>query len=151
MNKKINLLLVENNPDHALLETKALVRLTSNLELNIMLLDNADDAIAYIRGAGRFSRREMPDLVIVDLKMPGKDGFDVLREVKSDERFKELPIIVLSSSDDESDIHAAYKMGSNSYVVKPIRYEAFAERVGQIPDYWGKVNELPPKQKKKQA
>lgn len=148
MKKRISILLVEDNPDHALLESKAMVELCKDLELNIMMLDNGRDAISYVKGEGRFESRELPDMILLDLKMPGTNGFDVIQAIKNDARYKHIPIVALSSSDLEDDVKKVYFNGGNSYVIKPLEADAFQEKVSRIPPYWGDVSELPPKKKR---
>jgi len=149
--KRISILLVEDNHDHALLESKAMVELCKDLELNIMMLDNGRDAISYVKGEGRFASRELPDMIILDLKMPGTNGFDVIQAIKSDVRYKHIPIVALSSSELEEDVKKVYFNGGNSYVIKPLEPDAFQEKVSRIPPYWGDVSQLPPRKKKSES
>ncbi len=105
-------------------------------------------AIAYLRGAGEYADRDrhpFPDILLLDLKMPGVDGFEVLRQVKSTPELRRLPVIVLTSSNIEGDRATSYDVGANSYIVKPVSFGAFVSVVRTIRDYWFGINVGPPR------
>ena len=108
---------------------------------------NGQDALDYLFGRGRYADRAtypMPNLVLLDLKLPGIDGFDVLREVKSTPILKRLPVIVLTSSREEGDRALTYDIGANSYIVKPVSFGGFLDVIRQIEGYWISLNVAPP-------
>jgi DNA-binding response OmpR family regulator len=105
------------------------------------------DALDYLFGRGPYADREahpMPTLVLLDLKLPGVDGFDVLREVKSTPILKRLPVIILTSSREEGDRALGYDIGANSYIVKPVSFAGFLDVIRQIEGYWISLNVAPP-------
>ena len=105
------------------------------------------DALDYLFGRGRYADRAtypMPNLVLLDLKLPGIDGFDVLREVKSTPILKRLPVIVLTSSREEGDRALTYDIGANSYIAKPVSFGGFLDVIRQIEGYWISLNVAPP-------
>jgi CheY-like chemotaxis protein len=108
---------------------------------------NGNDAMDYLLGEGRYGDRgafPLPDLVLLDLKMPVMDGFEVLRRIKATPILKRVPIIILSSSKDEGDRVMTYDTGANSYLVKPVSFAGFLEVVGRIETYWLTLNVPPP-------
>ena len=107
--------------------------------------ETGDAALDYIFGRGKFASRGMvhPKVVLLDLKLPGKSGLEVLRAIKADERTRSIPVVVVTSSHDDPDINAAYELGTNSYVVKPVQFEAFMEVVSRLGFYWLLTNQAP--------
>ena len=106
-------------------------------------------ALSYLFGHGEYGDRQMhpwPDIILLDLKLPGMDGFDVLRQVKSTPILKRLPVIVLTSSREATDRALSYDIGANSYLVKPVVFEGFLDLVRQIEAYWLALNVAPPEQ-----
>lgn len=103
------------------------------------------EALDYLYARGAFENREpgQPDMVLLDLKMPRVDGWEVLRQVKGDEQLKLIPIVVFSSSARDSDVRQSYELGANAYVVKPIGYEQFMQAVGTIDTFWTDCNHPP--------
>ena len=138
------ILVVEDNHDHAEL---ILESLTEAKVLNsILWIDNGNEAIDYLKGSGKFSDESTyprPCLILLDLKLPGKDGKEILREVKSDEKTLSIPVIMLTSSGQDRDIDECYNLGANSYITKPISFGDFMEKVQAIPVYWLILNEMP--------
>jgi CheY-like chemotaxis protein len=135
------ILLAEDNPDHALLTTEALASGADGRGVHVVR--DGQELLDYLQRALEPGGR-MPKLIILDLQMPGIDGFEVLRRVKQDERLRTIPIVVLTSSGAPEDIERSYDLGSNSYVQKPVEPGALHERVAEIPFYWFDVNALPP-------
>ncbi len=142
-NKNI-IMLVEDNEDHLELTISALKE--ANIKNNIVALKDGREAIAYLKGEGEYSNRKahpLPMLILLDLKMPRVGGKEVLREIKSDDTLKTIPVVMLTSSAMESDIEECYELGANSYITKPISFGDFVEKVKSIPLYWLLVNSLP--------
>lgn len=145
MNKhEIEILLVEDNMGDAELTIRALKR--RKLANRLVHLENGADALDYIFAEGIYSERNMeniPRVILLDLNMPKVGGLEVLRRLKADDRTNEIPVIVLTSSNEDPDIKTCYKLGVNSYVVKPVDFDSFAKVVGQLGMYWFLLNEPP--------
>jgi len=140
--KKI--LLAEDNPDDELLTTRALKKCGVLNEVDVV--HNGQDVIDYLECKGKYSNRnhhEMPQLVLLDLKMPVKDGLEALEYIRSRPRLKTLPVVILTSSREESDLISGYELGVNSIVCKPINFEEFSEAVRHLGMYWLLMNEYP--------
>ena len=135
------ILLVEDDPDHETLAIRALRK--ANVANQIEVARDGAEAIAYMEGiaAGTHS---MPQLVLLDLKLPKVDGLDVLRSIRASEKTAILPVVVLTSSDEERDIVASYRLGVNSYIRKPVNFTDFAEATRQLGMYWLLLNQCPP-------
>jgi two-component system, response regulator len=119
----------------------------AKLSNKIQVVNNGQEALDYLFAEGSFSDRNtypLPDLVLLDLKLPGIDGFEVLRKVKSTPVLKRLPIIILTSSKEEGDRALSYDIGANSYLVKPVSFQGFLEVIYKIKDYWLTLNVNPP-------
>jgi len=139
------ILLVEDNRMDVELTLDAFrqVRLGNSVHVS----SRGEDALDYLLGEGEFSDRgkyPMPNLVLLDLRLPGMDGFEVLRRVKGHQRLRRLPVIVLTSSKEEGDRALSYDIGANSYLVKPVSFEGFLDVVRKIDDYWISLNIGPP-------
>ena len=135
------ILLVEDDPDDALLTTRALTQ--GNLRNEVVHARDGVEALDYLFGTGVYSGRDPADLPVVmllDLKLPKLDGLDVLRRVRDDERTKLLPVVILTSSQEEQDLLAGYRLGANSYVVKPVEFEGFVTAVRELGLYWVVLN-----------
>jgi two-component system response regulator len=148
MNKTI--LLVEDNPDDADLALRAL-RQKHILNELVVARDGAE-ALDYLFGAGAHAGRDlrqMPQLVLLDLKLPKVDGFEVLRRIRADDRTRFLPVVVLTSSKEDRDLIEAYHCQANSYIRKPVDFVQFSEAVGLLGLYWLVLNELPPMERLK--
>lgn len=145
--QKINILLVEDNPYHAELTLKALNM--HRLAENFVWVKTGEEATDFIFCRGEFSSRTIensPKVVFLDLKLPKKSGLDVLKEIRSDERTKNIPVVILSTSREEKDIVEGKNLGMNGYVVKPDDFEKFAEAIRNIGYYWLVLNQLPKNQ-----
>lgn len=144
MNVKENvILLVEDNPDDAALTLRALKR--NNILNEVVLSTDGEEACDYLfaGGKGRYANI-LPQLVLLDLKLPKVDGFEVLRKIRSSERTMFLPVVILTSSKEERDILSGYEFGANSYIRKPVDYARFLESIKQIGQYWLVFNEAYP-------
>jgi CheY-like chemotaxis protein len=119
----------------------------ARLKNTIQVAQNGEEALDYLFGRGKYSDREtfpMPNLVLLDLKLPRVDGFEVLRQVKSAPILKRMPVVILTSSKEEGDRALSYDIGANSYLVKPVSFDGFLGVVRQIEGYWITLNIAPP-------
>ena len=141
--KSVEILLVEDNATDAELTMRALRR--NNLANNVVWVKNGAEALDFLfcQGAYAGRRNDKPKLILLDVKMPKVGGLEVLRQVKSDERTKTIPVVMLTSSGEEPDIAESYKLGANSYIVKPVDFEQFGETVAKAGLYWMVVNQVP--------
>ena len=137
------MLLVEDNEDDIELTLRALEK--NHLENELVIARDGEDALHYLFQTGPHAGREgdLPEVVLLDLKLPGKSGLDVLREIRSDERTKTLPVVVLTSSSEDRDMVESYKLGANSYVQKPINFSDFLEATRQLGLYRLVLNRRP--------
>lgn len=137
------ILLVEDDPDHEALALRALRK--SNVVNDIHVARDGAEAVDYMNGILDGSQ-PMPQLVLLDLKLPKVDGLDVLRAIRASAKTAILPVVVLTSSDEERDIVASYRLGVNSYIRKPVNFSDFAEATKQLGMYWLLLNQCPPPQ-----
>ena len=140
----VEILLVEDNPADVELTLRALGR--HNLANRVFVVGDGAEALDYLFATGTYAGRGAngtPRVVFLDLKLPKVSGLDVLRRVKSDERTKRIPVVVLTSSNEERDIVISYELGGNSYVVKPVDFERFSEAIQELGLYWLVVNRPP--------
>jgi two-component system response regulator len=140
----IEILLVEDNPADVELTLRALKK--NNLTNQVQVVSDGAQALDYLFGTGPFAGQEYsvpPKVVFLDLKLPKVDGREVLRRMKADVRTRMIPVVVLTSSKEESDIVESYKLGVNSYVVKPMDFDKFVEAVSQLGLYWVLLNQAP--------
>lgn len=147
MNDYVNILLVEDNKMDVELTMDAFRE--ARLRNSIHVASNGEEALDYLFGRAVYADREkhpLPGLILLDLKMPRVDGFEVLRQVKSSPGLKRIPVIVLTSSEEEGDRALSYDIGANSYLVKPVSFEGFLHVVQQIEGYWLSLNVAPPKE-----
>jgi two-component system response regulator len=144
------ILLVEDNPDDEALTLRALKK--NNIKNEVVVARDGVEALDYLFGQGQFAGRDttiMPQVVLLDLKLPKLDGFDVLRRMRNDERTRLLPVVILTSSNEEQDRVNGYDLGANSYVRKPVEFGAFIEAVKQLGLYWLLLNQVPPTPRRK--
>jgi two-component system response regulator len=144
MEEKV-ILLVEDNPDDEALTIRALKK--NNILNVVVVARDGVEALDYLFGTGKYSGRDttmMPEMILLDLKLPKLDGLEVLRRLRNDERTAILPVVVLTSSKEENDLVESYRLGANSYVRKPVDFNQFSEAVRQLGLYWLVLNELPP-------
>ena len=135
------ILLVEDDPDHEALAIRALRK--SNVANEIKVARDGEEAVEYMKAVGNGEAR-MPQLVLLDLKLPKVEGLDVLRAIRASDKTALLPVVVLTSSDEERDIVASYRLGVNSYIRKPVNFSDFAEATKQLGLYWLVLNQCPP-------
>jgi two-component system response regulator len=138
----VEILLVEDNLDDAELTIDALRK--KNLASAITHVEDGEEALEFLFAEGRFAGRnsiQQPKLILLDLKMPKISGLEVLKIIKSDKRTSKIPVVVLTSSKEEPDIQEAYALGANSYIVKPVTFEKFADVVATVGFYWLVVNQ----------
>jgi two-component system response regulator len=142
--KTKQILLVEDNPDDVQLTLLALQK--SNIANEVVVAEDGVEAIEYFAGRGRFAGRDtsiLPQVILLDLKMPRMDGLDVLRSIRADERTSLLPVVVMTTSNEDKDRVESYKLGANSYVRKPMDFNQFAEAVRRLGLYWLVLNQAP--------
>ena len=139
------ILLVEDNPDDELLTLRALKK--QNITNEVVVARDGAEALDYLFGSGPYAGRDlsvMPQLILLDLKLPKVDGLEVLRRVRADGRTRLLPVVILTTSREQQDLLQGYGLGANSYVRKPVDFDQFAEAVRQLGLYWLLLNESPP-------
>ena len=138
----IEVLLVEDNAGDARLARETLK--DSKLKLEVKEVHDGEAAMAYLRHEGQFRGARIPDLVLLDLNLPKKDGREVLADIKGDPVLKQIPVVILTSSKAEEDVVRIYKLHANCYISKPIGLEQFQKVVGQIKEFWFTIVKLPP-------
>ncbi len=144
MARTADILLVEDNPGDIQLTRLAL--LESGIDHNLHAVQSGDDAIAYLRREPPYADAPRPDLILLDLNMPGRPGHAVLKELKADPALKSIPVVILTTSGAPQDIDRAYANHANSYITKPMGFEQFREEVAKgLGNYWFRVVELPSK------
>jgi two-component system response regulator len=144
MKTAIEILLVEDNPHDAELTIRALKK--SNLANNLVHVKDGEEALDFVFAKGKYSDRKdviNPKVILLDLKLPKIDGLEVLKELKSNPNTKTIPIVVLTSSKEENDMVESYKLGVNSFIVKPVDFDKFVECVNGLGMYWLVINQLP--------
>ena len=144
MNGLGRILLVEDDPKDIDLTLAALAEY--HLANEVVVVRDGAEALDYLHVAGKYRSRakENPAVVLLDLKLPKVDGLEVLREIRSDERLKLTPVVVLTSSREDRDMVASYKLGVNAYVVKPVDFHEFVNAIKELGVFWAVINEPPP-------
>jgi CheY-like chemotaxis protein len=143
------ILIVEDDPNDVELTLTALEEY--NLANEVIVTRDGEEALDYLYCRGSFKTRsnDNPAVLLLDLKLPKRDGLEVLRQIKSDEKLKLIPVVVLTSSHEEKDVVASYKLGVNAYVVKPVDFHEFVNAVKELGIFWAVINESPPGSMKK--
>jgi two-component system, chemotaxis family, response regulator Rcp1 len=136
-----NVLLVEDNDDDVELTLEALK--DSRLKVEIDVVQDGLSALAFLRREGKYSEKPRPDLILLDLNLPLMDGREVLKEIREDQDLTDIPVVVLTTSEDEGDIHRAYTLHANCYIAKPVDFDHFTEIIRQIEGFWLQLVKLP--------
>jgi two-component system, response regulator len=139
---EVEILLVEDNPSDVELTLRALKK--HNLANKVLVVKDGTEALEFIFATGAYAHRNVengPKVILLDLKLPKVNGLEVLRKIKSDERTKLIPVVVLTSSKEDQDIVESYKLGVNSYIVKPVDFDKFAQAVSELGFYWLLLNQ----------
>jgi CheY-like chemotaxis protein len=142
--QEIEILLVEDNLDDAEMTLRALRK--ANIVNNIKVARDGAEALEFIFGENAQTHHrveDVPKLILLDLKLPKIDGFEVLKRIKDDPRTKRIPIVVLTSSREQQDVVESYQLGVNSYIVKPVNFDGFVDAVGKLGMYWMLLNQPP--------
>ena len=149
MNSLGRILLVEDDPKDVELTLTALDEY--NLANEVVVARDGEEALDYLFYRGNFMKRsgDSPAVLLLDLKLPKVDGLEVLQRIKSDEKLKMIPVVVLTSSREEKDMVASYKLGVNAYVVKPVDFHEFVNAIKELGVFWAVINEPPPGSMKK--
>jgi CheY-like chemotaxis protein len=141
---EVEILLIEDNPYEAELAIRSLKK--NNLANNLVHIDDGANALDYIFKRGQYADNvtgRNPKLILLDLNLPRVDGLEILRQVKSHEETKMIPVVVLTASREQKDIIESYKLGVNSYIVKPVNFESFSQAIAELKMYWLVLNQLP--------
>ena len=137
----IEVLLIEDNADDATLTTRALEQ--AKVRNRVRLAVTGLEALAMLRREGPYANTPRPDLILLDLNLPGKDGRAVLAEIKVDDELRDIPVVVVTGSSAPADVVQSYRLHANAYVIKPIDSKAFLEAVGSIEQFWLQIVRLP--------
>jgi len=146
---KPEILLVEDDPDDEELALRALKKI--NIANDIVIVRDGAEALDYMFGTGAYAERDTrwpPAVILLDLKLPKVDGLEVLKRLRADDRTKLVPVVILTSSDEQRDVVESYELGANSYVRKPVDFNQFMDAVEDLGLYWLILNEPPEKRKK---
>jgi len=144
MKQEYEIVIVEDNPNDAELMIRSLKK--NNLANNLILLEDGEEAMNFFFRQGKFEGIEMseiPKVIFLDLKLPKVNGLEILKNLKTNATTRKIPVIIVTSSKEDPDIQAAYDLGANSYVVKPVDFDIFKETISQLGLYWLVVNENP--------
>lgn len=134
-------LLIEDDMGDVELTQSALSK--SKLKINLHVANDGEEALAYLRREGQYAKATRPNLILLDLNLPGFSGLEILSTIKSDNYFKSIPVVILTTSDANTDILKSYELGANCYVTKPIGLKEFVKIVNSIEDFWFTVVQLP--------
>ncbi|MFC2084206.1 response regulator [Bacteroidota bacterium] len=140
-NRAIDILLVEDNPGDARLAKEAL--LDSKFKNNLYIVHDGVEAMEFLKKEGEFKEKPLPDLILLDLNLPRKDGREVLAEIKADVSFKRIPVVILTTSKAEEDILKSYDLHANCYITKPLDLDQFVKVVRSIESFWLQIVKLP--------
>lgn len=138
-----HILLVEDNPGDVRLTTEALKE--SKVYYTLSTVNSGEDALAFLRQEGEYSNAQRPDIILLDLHLPGKGGQEVLQDIKTDGGLKSIPVVILTSSSAEEDILKTYNLHANCYITKPVDFNQFVKIVKSLEDFWFTVVKLPPR------
>ena len=135
------ILLVEDNPDDVLITKRAWSK--GRIKNSLFVVNNGEEALKFLNKEENYTDVPLPCLILLDLKMPKMNGFEVLEVIKADDKLKNIPIIVLTSSNRYEDIDRAYKLGCNSYIIKPVNFEKFTKAITSLQQYWLNICTIP--------
>ncbi|VAX21055.1 hypothetical protein MNBD_NITROSPINAE02-486 [hydrothermal vent metagenome] len=141
--KDVVILLVEDDPAHRLLISKVLEE--NHVRNSVYETEDGQDGLDYVYGVGKYANRQsypLPDLILLDIKMPRMDGFEVLEKLKSDDTTKHIPIIMLTTSSRDEEVARGYKNGANAYVTKPVDFREFVEKLKNLKIFWVLTTEI---------
>lgn len=141
--KSVEILLVEDNPADALLMEEALRE--GAIASNLRVITNGDDALDFLYRKGRYQGSPRPDLIVLDLNLPKKDGREVLAVIKNDEDLKRIPVVIITTSNSEEDVNRSYELHANCFITKPVRLQRFFDVVKDMEHFWFTIVKLPPK------
>ncbi len=138
----LEVLLVEDDPADVELTREGLA--AGKIKVNLNTVDDGEKALSYLRHESPYARAVRPDLILLDLNMPKRDGREVLHVIKADPEFRSIPVVILTTSEAEADIARCYDAGANCYITKPVGFEAFIKVVGALENFWFTVVKIPP-------
>jgi two-component system response regulator len=144
MRTTIDILLVDDNPNDQELTLRALRKYNANLRVHVV--HDGVEALEFMFATGRYAQRQPlmhPRVILLDLKLPKIDGLEVLQRLRADPELRATPVVMLTSSREERDVAESYRLGVNSYIVKPVDYDEFTETMKQVGGYWMQLNQLP--------
>jgi CheY-like chemotaxis protein len=137
----VDILLVDDNPDDVLL-TKEVLR-EGKVKNKLYVAEDGDKAMQFLLNQGKFADAPRPSIILLDLNLPGKDGREVLSDIKGDRKLKSIPVVILSSSNDEEDIKKMYEHNANAYITKPVDLDKFIKVIRTFEDFWLTIAKLP--------
>jgi CheY-like chemotaxis protein len=135
------ILLVEDNEDDIMITKRALEK--GQVRNKLYVTHDGEEAISFLKKLGRYEKAPRPGFILLDLKMPKIDGFEVLKEIKKNPDLKSIPVVVLTTSGRDQDVEKSYTLGCNNYIMKPVDFERFIEIVNKIEEYWLIMSEIP--------
>lgn len=141
---RVEILLIEDNPDEAALAIRSLKK--NNIVNDLVLLDDGAEALDYIFCRAKYANKPksvQPKLILLDINLPRVSGIEILRQIKAHDDTKMIPVVILTSSKEEKDIVESYKLGVNSYIVKPVNFESFSKAIAELKMYWLVLNQPP--------
>jgi CheY-like chemotaxis protein len=139
--RKIQVLLIEDSPDDERILRRAL-RGTTMLE-NLQVVDDGDQAMAFVRREGKYAGAPRPDLILLDLNLPRRDGWEVLKELKADQALSSIPVVVLTTADSKEDVRRAYNLQASSFITKPADFSRLERIMASLDEYWTEMASLP--------
>lgn len=135
------ILLVEDNPDDVLITKRAFSK--GKIRNKLYIVNNGVEAVKFLNKEEEYKDVPIPSLIMLDINMPLMNGFDVLREIKKNEKLRRIPIIMLTTSERDKDIDTAYSLGANNYIVKPVSFQKFIDVVVNVQEYWLQISKIP--------
>jgi len=143
--QRIDILLVEDDPGDVELTKEGLQ--DAKMLVNLHVVEDGEKAMRFLRKEAPYTEAVRPDIILLDLNMPRKDGKETLAEIKADQSLRSIPVVILTTSEAESDIVKCYELGANCYIAKPISFEAFTKVVAMIEEFWFTIVKMPSKEK----